>query len=107
MELSHDKISKLMALEKVTDLYRTVTKSKRLIFENDNVTDYLKEYDLLAFFGNDELYDNHLRLKSLKGRIKEILLKEGIKMGYEMTSEVMKMDQMFNSTGKPPSKLVN
>jgi hypothetical protein len=107
MELSPDKISKLMSLGKVTELYRRVTKSKRYMFENDHVDDYLKKYDLVAFFGNGELYDNYLRLKNLKGWIKEILLKESIKMGFEMSAEMEKMEPMFNPAGKPHSKLVN
>ena len=107
MDLCPDKIRKLTSLEKVTDLYRTVTKNKRMIFENDEVNDYLKQYDLLAFFGNDQLYENQLRLKGLRGRIRAILLKERVKVGYEMDSEFMKMERMINPSGKPPTKLLN
>jgi hypothetical protein len=107
MEFSPDKITKLMSLEKVTDLYRRVTKSKRYMFENDHVDDYLKEYDLVAFFDNGELYDNYLRLKNLKGWIKEILLKEKIKLGFEMNAEAMNMERTFNPGRKPSYKLMN
>jgi len=69
-EASAEKNLKICLLKMQAEFYQLINKLKRLQIETP---DFMRQYDLICFFGSDDLKENNKKIVLLKRRLTRLL----------------------------------